>query len=236
MRLILTMTAVCVSFFTASLSAKICGKWDVAPAYVHVDVLQHEKTIHRMDLGGIKTDATVVVWKGLCFKPQLLVVGNRGGLVSTGLGIGHCTPIYKWCMVTPSVGVIYTNLHTKLNLPIEVAEGVHVVIPHVKERFWSVSPYVGLDVCFTLPCDWRIVGQVQFSWSRTRTTLSKSGPLGFTNKDTSKSQGPSYGVLIEHDFTKCFSVNVGAAYNTSLTKEKHGLRGYGGKIGFAYWF
>lgn len=240
MRLILTLTiAFCCLLSFRPVSAEICGKVDIAPAYVHIDVLQNHKTIHRMDLAAFKGDATIVVWKGLCFKPTLLVGGNNGSLVSTGLGIGHCTPIWDWLMITPSVGVLYTNLHTTLDLPGQLPEelgGAHYLIENVKEKFWSISPYIGLDFTFNIRCDWRIYAQVQYSWSKTHTTLEKKGENGFVNKDKSHSEGPSYGLLLEHDLNDSFSINLGGAYNISLTKEKHGLRGAGCKLGIAYWF
>ena len=52
----------------------------------------------------------------------------------------------------------------------------------------------------------------------------------------SKPKGSNYGVMIEHDLNDRWSINLGGAYNTSLTKEKHGIRGYGGRLGCAYWF
>ncbi len=70
----------------------------------------------------------------------------------------------------------------------------------------------------------------QYVWSRTITRIK-----GF--KDTKSSpKGSNYSVMIESDINEKWSVNLGAAYNTSLTKEKHGLRGYGVRWGFAYWF
>lgn len=244
------LTAMALFTFACSgtLSAEIWGKVDVAPAYVHIDVLEHQRTVHRMDMIAFKGDATIVVWKGLCIKPTLLAGTGGGDIVSTGAGIGHCTPICDWLVLTPSVGCLYTNLTTHIDLDIPfpvtpISPDGKFHLHRVKENFWSISPYIGLDATFRITCDWRIYAQVQYAWSRTHTTLTKHHALPtkangakFQHKDTSKANGPSYGLMVEYDVTDCISVNLGGAYNLSLTKEKHGLRGAGCKLGLAYWF
>jgi hypothetical protein len=42
--------------------------------------------------------------------------------------------------------------------------------------------------------------------------------------------------MLETDINDCWSVNIGGAYNISLSHEKHGLRAYGGRLALAYWF
>lgn len=242
-RLFTTGASLCLLFSSSVLSAEIWGKVDVAPAYVHIDVLEHEKTVHRIDMCAFKGDATVIVWKGLCFKPTVLAGGSGGGnIVTTGLGLGFCTPCWDWLVLTPSAGCLYTNMttHIDLDIPFPLSPTGFFHLHRVRENFWSVSPYIALEATFRIRCDFRICAQFQYAWSTTHTTLSKheAFPNGkrFKHTDKSHSDGPSYGVLVEYDLNDCFSINAGAAYNLTLTKEKHGLRGYGGKLGLAYWF
>lgn len=211
------------------LSAEICGKVDAAPVFAHIDVLESGHTVKRMDMLAFKADATVVVWKGLCFKPTILAGSGHGSLLTGGMGIGHVTPINDWFCVTPSVGCLYTQLHTKIKIPFPVAEGVFVPVK-IKEKFRSISPYICLEVSIKFAKDWRICFQYQYAWSSTRTKLS--GLPEFK----SHSDGPNYAALLEYDINDSWSLQAGAAYNITLSKEKHGLRGYGGKIGVAYWF
>lgn len=240
--LIVTAASLCSLLNSNNLSAEVWGKVDVAPAYVHIDVLEHERTVHRMDMIALKADATVIVWKGLCFKPTLLAGTGGGDIVSTGAGVGFCIPCWEWLVLTPSVGCLYTNLttHIDLDIPFPLSPTGTYHLHRVKENFWSVSPYLGLDATFRINCDWRICAQFQYSWSTTHTTLSKQEafPNGskFKHTDKSKANGPSYGLMLEYDLTECVSVNLGGAYNLSLTKEKHGLRGAGVKLGLGYWF
>lgn len=242
-QLILSIATLCLLLTSSFLSAEIWGKLDVAPAYVHIDVLEHEKTVHRIDMCAFKGDASIIIWKGLCFKPTLLAGGSGGGsIVSTGIGIGHCTPIWDWLVLTPSAGCLYTSLstHIDLDIPFPLSPTGFFHLHRVKENFASVSPYIGLDATFRITCDWRVYLQFQYAWSKTHTTLTKShafpGGTKFKHTDNSKANGPNWGVMVEYDVLECLSVNCGAAYNTSLTKEKHGLRGYGCKLGLAYWF
>jgi hypothetical protein len=217
------------TLFSSSLSAKIWGKVDAAPVYAHIDVLESGKTVKRMDMIAFKADATVIVWKGVCFKPTVLFGSGQGGLITGGLGIGHCTPITDWLCLIPSVGVNLTHLHTKLKIQMPVSETV-VVPVHLKEKFRSISPYICLEASIKLSEKWRFCGQFQYAWSSTRTKLT--GIPEFK----SHADGPSYSAMIEYDVTDCWSIQCGAAYNITLSKEKHGLRAYGGKLGIAYWF
>lgn len=219
-----------LSIFAATfLQAECCrGKVDIAPAFVHIDVLESGHTVSRMDMLAVKGDATILIKEGygFCIKPTILAgtTGRRhGDLFSAGIGLGHCTPICENVTLTPSFGIIYTQIRTRTNIP---ALGLH----HLKEKFRSWSPYLGIDLTYTFrPC-WRICFMYQYAWSRTHTTIED------LVKDKSRSDGPNYGVMLEHDLRENLSVQLGAAYNITLSKEKHGLRGVGVKFGLAYWF
>lgn len=212
----------------APLAADVSGKVDIAPAYVHVDVLESGHTVHRMDIFAFKGDATVLVWKGVCLKPTLLLGTGDGNIASGGLGIGHCTPINDWLCVTPSAGCLFTHLHTHIKVETPFGE------VKLKEKFRSISPYISLEATIKFGKKWRVCGQVQYAWSSTRTNFS-GAPFEIP-ESKSHSDGASYAAMIEYDVTDCWSVQLGAAYNLSLSHEKHGLRGYGGKLGVAYWF
>lgn len=211
----------------SALQADCCGKIEGGPAYVHVDILESGKTVHRMNMGAFKGDASYIIKKGYGFviKPSILyaTTGGKEYLASGALGFGHCTPINQWLTLTPSFGVTFTYVRTKTKI---LALG----LTNLKETFWSTSPYIGIDACCKIADTWRVVGVFQYAISRTHTNIQ--GIL----KDKSQSQGPSYAVLLEKDITDKVSVNLGAAYNLSLSKEKHGLRGMGAKASIAYWF
>ena len=100
----------------------------------------------------------------------------------------------------------------------------------VEERFRSCSPYLALELSYTFRPFCRLVLNYQYAWSRTHTTISR------IVNEKSHSEGFSYSGMLEHDLNNNWSVSVGGAYNVSLTKEKHGLRAYGCKVGVAYWF
>lgn len=203
-----------------------CGRLDVGPAYLHIDVLESGHTIKDIDMAGFKADGCFIVWKGLCLKPMVLY-GRKGHseIATGGCGLGFCFPLRDNFSITPSVGCNFTQFKTNLHISV-----MDQFVLHLKERFRSVSPYLSLEACYTFFQVWRLIGCYQYSWSHTHTKIK--------GMDTVKSdpEGSNYGLMIERDLNDCWSINLGAAYNVSLTKEKHGLRGYGARLGIAYWF
>lgn len=216
---------ICVSLNAASLSAACCGKVDVGAVFVNLDILESGKTTETLHMYGAKADATVLIWNGVCIKPNLIWASGEGELVSASIGLGHCTPI-PWVdglILTPSIGYTYSyvSFHTDFE---------QFGLEHLRERFHSDSCYLALDLCYTFCEKWSLLGSYQYSWSH---TLTKIEDLG---SDKSHCCGPNYSLGLEYSITKQWAVNLGAAYNTSLSKEKHGIRGKGIKLGVAYYF
>lgn len=208
------------------LAAAINGKVETGPTYVHLDILESGKTVETKELFAIKSDATLLVYEGLCLKPSLLFSINSTELVSGGLGIGYYLPICSNISITPSFGCSFTYLRTTYHLK-------HPLLPEpipYKERFHSASPYLCLDASWTFYPKWRVSAAFQYAWSKTWTTIKHLA------HDTSHTQGPSYSIALERDLSDCLSISIGAAYNIGLSKERHGLRGAGTRLALAYWF
>lgn len=208
------------------LPAEICGKIDAGAAYVHLDILESGRTIDSKDLLAFRGEATVLVYQGWCVKPVFVISCNPSDFIIGGLGIGHYTPLTDTFSVTPSVGCAFTYLRTTIDIEIPVIEQKMTF----KERFQSASPYVAIDLSWCFYPKWRICGTFQYAWSQTHTTIKH------LLRDKSHTQGPAYALMIERDINSRLSVNLAGAYNISLSKEKHGLRGAGIKAGLAYWF
>lgn len=224
MKKFISLISFFISLFAVKYGFSDCrGKIDIAPAFVHLDVLNFGKTVKTMDLAAIKIDANALIYKGLCIRPGFIYGSNRGTFLSTGCGLGYVIPIKRWCF-TPSFGANYTEVHTKI--PIDFF-GVKL---KVKEKFSSWSPYLSLEVFYRIVKGWRTGILFQYAWSRSHTTIKDFG------SDKTNAKGPSYAFILERDFNDNWSLNLGLAYNISLTREKHGLRGYGAKLGLAYWF
>jgi hypothetical protein len=207
------------------------GKADIGPVFLHIDVLESGHTIKKINMAGVKADGYVFLWKGVCLKPTILFgqQGHHNQLLSGGCGLGHYTPIGDKCSLTPSVGCNFTYFRTVIHAIIPLSPEISIPL-RLKEKFHSVSPYVALDASYCFMKGWRLVGSYQYVWSRTNTKIK--------GLDDTKSHpsGSNYALMIEGDLNNKWSVNLGAAYNSSLTKEKHGLRGYGMRLGVAYWF
>lgn len=209
------------------------AKIDVGPAYIHIDVLKSGKTDHTVDLAAVKADFNYRFLDYFLVKPTLLYGHgqHKNMLFNGGAGLGFYIPLHKNFVITPMGGVIFGYLRTNLDIKIPISQNPPLTaIVHTTERFRSCSPFLSVEASWTFVPSWRIVVCYQYSWSRTRTKIKP-----FVN-DKSHSEGSSYSALLEYDLNKHWSINVGAAYNVALTKEKHGLRAYGFKLGIAYWF
>jgi hypothetical protein len=236
-RLFMLWILSCGSFLSAN---ECCGKIELSPAYVHIDVLESNKTVHRMDLGAIKGDINWKFWGPLLIKPTILYGkgSDKDEAVQAGFGLGACIPFKEKWYFTPTIGVnwgwIKTGLEVEIPVPIPnppPSAPPFIMMPFkLTEKFRSISPYILFEASYTIVKGWRIVGNIQYSYSRTHTIIKP-----FVH-DKSHSQGFSYSAMIEHDLTQKISINAGAGYNLSLTKEKHGMRIWGIKLGIAYWF
>ncbi len=213
------------------------GKVDAGPVYVHLDVLESGHTVKKLDMFGFKVNGTVMLKEGygFCIKPDILYASGHGELIAGALGLGHVTPINDSFCLTPTVGLSLTNLRTSLNL--ELIPGLPKF--HFRERFRSLAPYIALEGTYTIVKGLRVCASIQYSWSRTHTKIEKLDDvtqIKGSGKVKGNSKGPSYAMMIEKDLNEKWSLHLGAAYNEGLTHEKHGLRGYGIKLGLAHWF
>jgi hypothetical protein len=207
------------------LQAEVAGKLDVGPAFVHIDILESGRTVKRMDMWAVRGDLSFYVYKGLYIKP-VVIYGNggaaKGGLFNSATSLGYCIPVHERLLLSPAVGFSYSHLWTKID---------YAHMTNLRENFKSWAPFLSLDLYYTFAPSWRVGLGVQYAWSRTSTSIQhlvknqKSSPEGF-----------AYSFLLEHDLSDQWSLNIGAAYNLSLTKEKHGLRGTGFKAAVVRWF
>ncbi|MBA2368523.1 MAG: outer membrane beta-barrel protein [Candidatus Protochlamydia sp.] len=210
---------------TSFLTAEIKGKVDIGPAYLSVDILESGKTEQTLSMGAVKGDATVMVWKGFCIKSGFLLgQGNyKSQIAAFTVGAGQFIPVTDTFSLLPSIGVTFTYLHTHIDF-------VELGIYQLKERFRSSSPFVALEFSYQFCEKWTLIGMYQYAWSQTHTKIKP-----FVSDD-SHSQGPNYSLGLDYSLNKNWSITLGAGYNITLSKEKHGLRGKGAKLGVAYYF
>lgn len=227
-KVVVLFTLLILSF--AGMQAEECdwltvrGKLDIGPTLMDIDILESGKTIETLHMKGVKGDATLVFWKGISLKGGFLFGEGHGKLSSYYVGLGQCVPVTDDLLLVPSVGVAFSRLHTTVDF-----EQLHLY--DLKEKFHSSSPYIALDICYKLTDRLTLMGMVQYAWCRTYTTIK---PL--VDHDKSKSQGPNYNLGLDYSLNDHWSVTFGVGYNETLTKEKHGLRGKGAKLGIAYYF
>ncbi|MFA6914986.1 MAG: hypothetical protein WC222_01190 [Parachlamydiales bacterium] len=202
------------------------NKVDIAPAYVHMDILENGNTVHRLDMTAARLDSSFIFCGGWTIKPMFMIArGDKGHFDTVGAGFGYTLPLSESIVITPLVGLSYSYLSTRYDLHLPIGSFF------TKRTYRTYSPYVGLDAVYSFGGGWRIGGSLQYAWANSRTSVGN-----FAHNEKSEAQGFVSALTIEKDITENLSVNIGAGYNNSMTKEKHGLRGYGAKVGIAYWF
>lgn len=202
------------------------NKIDVAPAYVHMDILESGETIHSLDMAAGRIDTSFIFGGGWTVKPMAMIArGDHGQLYTVGSGFGYTLPLSECLAITPIGGISYSYFSAHFNHNF----GFGPIF--LKRSYKTWTPYAGLDAVFTLGNGWRIGGSLYYAWASSKTTINP-----FARNQKSEAQGFISAITLEKDLTDNLSFNVGAGYNNSMTKEKHGLRGYGFKAGFSYWF
>lgn len=204
-------------------STDLCGKVDIGPTIMNIDILESGKTIETLHMTGVKGDATVIVYKGFCIKPSFLYGEGHGQLAAGTIAAGCYIPITEKLRILPNVGITWSYLRTRVDFePLGLSD--------LKERFRSNSPFLGMEFCYSITEKWTLMGVYQYAWCRTHTKIK---PIV---SDKSHSCGPNYSLGVDYSFNEHWSVTAGIGYNITLSKEKHGIRGKGAKIGLAYYF
>jgi hypothetical protein len=210
--------------FSYPLFSEIRGKIDIGPTLLNVDILESGKTVETLHMKALKGDATILVgFGGLCLKPGFMIGTGHGEIASFSIGVGHYTPLTDKFSILPNVGINFSYLRTHIDF-----EALNLF--HLKERFRSVSPFIGIEFAYQFLEKWTLSGLFQYAWCRTHTKIS---PIV---SDKSHSNGPNYSLGLDYSFNKHWSLSFGVGYNITLSKEKHGIRGKGAKIGVAYYF
>lgn len=206
-----------------SIYGSMHGKVDIGPAIIDIDVLESGKTVETLHMLGVKGDASLLVYEGYCIKPSF-IWGKKGHseLAAGSIAVGYYLPIKKFRFL-PNVGFTWSHLETRVDLE-------QIMMYNLKERFRSTSPFIGMEICYLLTDKWTVTAIYQYAWSRTDTKI------GSIVSDKSHSCGPSYSLGVDYSLNKNWSIVFGVGYNLTLSKEKHGLRGKGAKLGVAYYF
>lgn len=235
-KLLLTISASIAAFCPSTSPAEVNGKIDVGPAYVHIDVLQSGHTLHSMDMGAIRADMYYRFGKCFVIKPNILYAhGSKKDMaINGGFALGALYPATDRLTVTGLAGVTWGYLTSDYEDDFPVPDFPDVLVSlKINEKFRSTSPYLGIELSYKICEGLRLTGQYQYVWA---TTDTKIKTIARTLNDKSHSDGPNYGLMLEYDLNECWSVNIGGAYNISLSREKHGIRAGGVKLGVAWWF
>lgn len=219
-RLICLLLCFCLS--NQLLQAHLKGKIDIGATYVHVDFLESGKKTDSKNMKGVKGDLTLLVYKALYVKPGFILAWDRGKLASS-VAVGSYIPLKDYLKVLPHVGMTFGYLSTKIDNEL-------IGLKNKKERFRSVGPFIGFEVCLTLAKKWTFTAIYQYAWSRTHTKIKSF----LSSKD--HSSGSNYSFGLEYALNDQWAINGGVGYNQSLSDEKHGIRAKGGKIGLGYYF
>lgn len=229
MKAIIGMIAFCCCVLVSTAYSQVEGRVDIGYAWIDIDVLESGKTVDKMHVNSVRGDATIALYKGFCVKPGFTVGWGDGNVQNVTLALGQYIPLGEYCSIMdkfsilPHVGIGYGRIHTHIDIE-------EFGLFHLKEQFHSISPFIGIDLNFKITEKFMVFGIVQYVWSRTHTKI------GDFPKDKSHSEGFNYALVLEYNFYKSWCITLAGGYNTSLTKEKHGFRIKGAKLGLAYYF
>jgi len=174
-----------------STEPKICGKVDVGPAYVHIDLLQNGVTNEKMDIPAVRADLSYAIWRGLVIKPNFTYGYNNEELIMAGCGLGQIIPIYDCFKLTPVTGFNYSYLDTKTNIPFN----------NTKRSFQSYGVYIGLEGTYSLTKSLRLYGTYQYVWTRNITSYKFPAPFGSASVRLKEhSSGSAFSAMIEQEF------------------------------------
>lgn len=205
------------------ISAAINGRVDVGAVLIDLDILESGKTTETLHMKGVRGDATILVYEGLCVKPGFIWSSGHGELTTGTIAIGYYLPILEKLNILPNVGITWSYLHTKVDFE-------ELGFFNLKERFRSSSPFIGMEFSYSITDKLTLMGIYQYAWSRTHTKIK---PIV---SETSHTCGPNYALSLDYSLNKNWSATFGLGYNITLSKEKHGLRGKGAKLAVAYYF
>lgn len=207
----------------SSVYGTLHGKVDLGPTLMDIDILESGKTVETLHMKGVKGDLNLLVYQGLCIKPSFIWGRGHGQLAAGTVAVGYYLPITKKLRILPNVGITWSYLHTRVDFE-------EFNLFDLKERFRSNSPFIGMEICYSLTDKWTLMGVYQYAWSHTHTKI------GSLVSDKSHSCGPNYSLGVDYSLNEHWSIVFGVGYNITLSKEKHGIRGKGAKLGIAYYF
>lgn len=243
MKMLRWTAATVVASLLACLNLSASGRIDAGPVYVHLDVLEHGRTVTQLDMEGFRADGYFQIYSGFVFKPALMFAGGRGEYEAgtTALGfyvpMGDLTPCLDGLSFMPQAGWTGSRLKTHINQPVPQ---LGITIPGVKEIFRSSTVFIGLEGSYQILSKVSLSGSVLYGWSNTRTTLTdERATLGRTQllegpAQRSSTKGFSYSAMVDYQFTEHWSVNLAGVWNLMLSKENHGIRGSGVRLGLGY--
>lgn len=218
----------CLLCCLSSPLSAICGKVDGGPAMMRLTNIYLGTKTNKYWLYGVSLAGTIIVKDGWTLKPRLIYGGGDGDLWNVGLGVGYFLPVHKRINITPVVGASYGHLKIDVDLPLMPAG--------IEQTMDSVSPFVGVDVGVTiLECLTAGFG-IQYAWSRSQTTSSHDLLGGKFFDARSESRGFNFFGQLDYWFNSCWSANLAFASNDSHSKEKHGIKVMGWRLGVGYFF
>ncbi|GAB4237376.1 MAG: hypothetical protein Tsb0021_17210 [Chlamydiales bacterium] len=213
----------CLSYMiTLPSEAAVKGRVEAAPIYLHLRTIFSGQTNKEVDLYGGRADATLIPIEnnGFCIKPFLFGgAGKDSDLISYGCGIGYFFPVKNFYLI-PTVGIS----RTRFDIPFVSTIG------NLDQKFRSVSYNVGGEIIYKWNECLYFTGVYQYGFAHTTTDIELLG------RSTGHSQGSNYAAVIDYYIRECAALSLGFGYNTSLSRERHGLKGYGLKFGLAYLF
>lgn len=227
---------VCLSLIliapTLSYAYQIRGRADVSFLGMTISHLANNKTVNKSNIFGTRVDATIVPFEGygIAFKPMAAYATGEGDLVQGGIQIAHYTPINDCITLVPGIGYTYSDFRSKIKIPISPVDSLNI-----DQKVDSNVIFCACDVYYTINEQWMLTGVFQYGWARSHSKIH-SDVLEIYDVEKGSSDGPSIAGMVDYYITKSWSINGAVGYSKTLSKERHGLKAFGYKVGLGYLF
>ncbi len=235
MKILKKLVCLCLILIAPTLSYayQIRGRADVSFLGMSISHLIDNKTANKSNVYGSRVDATIVPFEGygIAFKPMALYATGDGDLLQGGIQIAHYTPINDCITLVPGIGYTYSDLRSKIKIQ----------LPNVgpftfNQKVDSNIIFCACDVYYKIDEQWMLTGVFQYGWARSHSKIHSMDVFGTNIVEEGSSDGPSFAGIVDYYITKSWSISTAVGYSKTLSKERHGLKALGYKVGLGYLF
>lgn len=206
-------------------TAQGAGKLDVGIVQLDVDIVSFGQVTQNLKMRGVSGSGVFQLYKAWILKPGFALAEGDGSYYGANLATGLYLPLNDQWAITPGIGGSWSQTHSLVDLTFPIP------LTNANQDMNTLSSLLEVGVVWTpQPC-LSFQGAVQWAWVQTKTSLP---PILIDNK--TESSGFNYLGQVEYFISERHSVNAGAAWYSSRSRESHGSDVLGVRLGTGFRF